>query len=115
MTTAFIMDLIPVRMAELGFGDSYRTEMRSMMVQPGGPMRIEAHNVWIYFPSELVQASAPDLEVESHFGYLNLSGSHQIQEFEHTGQILLNNNNAATVMVRMIVAIPISVSHPQPD
>lgn len=108
MTSNYILDLIPRRMRELGFSDRYDTQMRTLNIPPGISFTMKLYNVWIFLPMELLRSNAPDIQVESNFGYLDLNGNHGEQTFEHTGQVQIANPSTASApaSLSMIAVFP---------
>lgn len=106
MTTSFIQEYIPVRMREMGFGRRFRTLMRTKYIGGGATLTLNAWNVWVYFPYELL-ATAPNITVESNFAFMDLSaGKHNEQGFEHTGKITITNRDAGPAVVSFLMAVP---------
>ena len=105
MTESFIHKTIPLRMRESGYGDNYRVEMRSFRVMAGSTERINADGLYIYVPADLIPATSP-LEVESNFGLFAPLGSHNQQQFEHTGKIEVRNPGTSDLWFVIIAAIP---------
>jgi hypothetical protein len=106
MNTAFILDIIPKRMKEMGFGEDYRLEHRTIRVQTGTPFILKAWNSWVWFPSEGLTNNR-NLSIESNFGSLvTLNPIYVQQQHEHTGKITIQNMDGSLTYVVMIMATP---------
>jgi hypothetical protein len=106
MTIDFVMQTIPRRMAELGFGDNYRYRVRSVLVPGNGEVVMRSWNTWNYFPLEYLDR-AFGLVVESDVGYLDIaSAKFSENQFEHTGKITLRNSSAQPVHCHLIAVTP---------
>ena len=106
MTTAYIQDIIPARMAEMGFGERYRVEHRTAYLPGNARVTIRAWNAWVWLPSE---AFTPlmRVSVESNFGCLdNMATDLTKRQHEHTGRITVKNLDSIGTFLTMIVATP---------
>lgn len=106
MTSSFLMEYIPDRMKELGYGTNYRVTMRTLNLPPNGTLEIKAYNRYLYFPFDLLGYSW-SLEIESNFGYYNRTGTHNEQAYEHTGLVKLTNPVLFSSSVTFFEVVPI--------
>lgn len=106
MTTAFILDIIPTRMREMGFGGNYHVEHHTVLVEGSSSITLSAWNAWAWFPSESITA-AMKVSVESNFGCLTNVGTELTErQYEHTGKITIRNLEAVATYLTIIVATP---------
>jgi hypothetical protein len=103
MTIELALNLIPQRIAELGYCQRYHTELRQFKLQGGTTLNIDAQNeLWF-----LVEG-AESLQLESDNGLMEITNS-LISEavYEHTGRITIKNKNSVTVIVKFLQVIPV--------
>ena len=91
MSDEFIQKWIPVRMAEMGFANSYQIESRTIRLEQRSITEIQAWNRWIFIPADRLGWGTGGLSIESNFGYFNPVGTHPEQSYEHTGLVRIEN------------------------
>lgn len=102
MTVEFVLDHIPRRMRELGYGNDYLTRWRSFFIHGEEDLRVDAENEHFF----LIRPEYP-IRVKSKFGIYDVSdtGINEMQ-YEHRGKIDIHNYSADVVMVVFIQVIP---------
>jgi hypothetical protein len=108
MTVGFLQEYIPRRMRELGHGDNYCLDMRTIILTGGETVPIVARNSVVWAPLDLI-ATAGDIEITSDFGYYTATGaSTRENHYEFTGQIKVTSNQPAgglTALTIMVVTL----------
>lgn len=113
MNSSFVQEHIPRRMREMGFGRDYRVEMQTWFIPAASRVIKPLYNVWAFFPVEFI--SDESLKVESDFGYLDFSATHNEVHYEHTGRVIIDNTKGTgPSFVAVILAIPIVADRTQP-
>ncbi len=106
MTTGFIQEQIPIRMAQFGYGGEYSLQWLCITVPAGHTATWRVDSYWVYIPQEL-NLDVVDMVVESDIGFLETkSPKHTINSFEHTGKFSVTNRDAAPARLHMIIAVP---------
>lgn len=103
MTTSFLVDYIPRRMRELGFGDKYYTRMRHFILEPGSTLTLKAWNDYFLLVEETTE-----VRILSDFGVYDreLPNINELH-YEHHGKILITNKKGFIVHVNFVQVIPI--------
>ncbi len=102
MTTAMALEYIPRRMQELGYGIDYNIRFRHYVLQPEESRIINAddHLFILIEPGDTVG-------VTSTFGVFDLAVTNVNElQYEHQGDIILNNYSGMREHVRFIQIIP---------
>lgn len=102
MNTQFVLDFIPRRMKELGYGRNYITRWRHLQIDAGTTLKIDAENEYYY----LIEPNST-IKVESKFGLYNVNdtGINEMQ-YEHRGKIQIENLSKTPQLVLFIQVIP---------
>lgn len=106
MTTSFILDQLPRRMAELGYGENFRTKMQTLVIPAGATKQFRWYNVRAFFPAENLPRTGKSIMIESDFGVWESSGKFSRLQHEHTGKVTITNFQTTPVMLTVILAIP---------
>jgi hypothetical protein len=87
MTVGFLQEYIPRRMKEMGHGDDYELEMRTIILNGGETISLTVRNSWIWTPLDLI-TTAGDIEITSEFGHYSATGTNTRENhYEFTGQV----------------------------
>ncbi len=104
MTIALALEYIPRRMEELGIGDDYYLRFRHYVLQPSELLDVPAFNQFFILVEE-----AQDVSIKSEFGIFDLSLRNVNEmQYEHQGQITIQNYASSVNHVRFIQVIPIN-------
>lgn len=102
MTIAFALDYIPRRMNDLGFGNSYYTRPRHLVLKPFETRALMA-NTELFI---LIEENS-NVRIESDFALYDLvDGDMNEQGYEHQGTINITNHASSVTHLRFIQVIP---------
>ena len=102
MTIELAIEYIPRRLEELGYGKNYNIRFRHYVLQPNENKKIDADNQLFILIEPNGTAS-----VKSDFGVYDLTAFNVNElQYEHQGQILINNYTGLMQHVRFIQIIP---------
>jgi hypothetical protein len=102
MNIGFVLDQIPRRMKELGYGNNYYTRIRHFNLSASQEILINAMTDYYYLIEE-----NQNLKMESHLGIYD-TANNKINEMqhEHHGQITITNKSIENIQVILIQVIP---------
>jgi len=103
MTINFALEYIPRRMRELGYGDNYILRLRQFILIPKSVITVQAHAEYFI----LVEAQE-GIRIESNTGvYSSFEEQSDELQYEHNGEIIIDNAAEAYQWVKFIQVIPL--------
>ena len=91
----------------MGHEGRYDLEMRTLVLQGGETIPIQAHNNWVWAPLDLI-ATAGDIEITSEFGHYNSTGINTRENhYEFTGKVLITSNGPAGTLSALTIMVAI--------
>lgn len=105
MTIDLAIDYIRRRMLELGHADQYHLRFRHFVVQASDQVILDTGDQ-VFILVEPISA----VSIESTFALYDLTADNSNElQYEHQGQIRINNYTSRTQHVRFIQVIPIHI------
>ena len=103
MTVGFALDYIEKRMQAMGYGGNYLLKFRHLVLQPHEERKVKAYNEY-----HLLIEENRHIKIVSDFGLYDLSAttSNEVQ-YEHFGQIKIENIGEAVTSAKFIQVIPL--------
>lgn len=102
MKEELALELIRYRMRELGFAEAYHTRLQHYVVAGNERLDIQAFNEYYFLVAE-----NENVRIRSDFGHYDLNYPHTDgQDYEHHGQIFIQNLSPVNSHVRFIQVIP---------
>jgi hypothetical protein len=103
MTVGYLQEYIPRRMKEMGHGDNYELEMRTIILSGDETIPLTTRNTWVWAPLDLI-ATAGDIEITSEFGYYTATGANSRENhYEFTGKVKVRSNQPAGQMSALTI------------
>jgi hypothetical protein len=103
MTINLALEYIPRRMRELGYGDEYLLRFHFFQIPAEGTITINAYGGEFY----LLVEDYEELTIESDTGFYEIESKKANQlQYEHSGEIILNNRLSGRKGFRFIQVIP---------
>jgi hypothetical protein len=105
MTVGFLQEYIPRHMRDMGHGDNYGLEMRTVILRGGETIPVATPNAWVWAPLDLV-ATAGDIEITSDFGHYDATGANTRENhFEFSGNVRVTSRLPAGQVSALTVII----------